>query len=112
MGAATVTQTLPSTRAGGQDDGSLHKLPQNIEITLEQHRHNIKIHMDAARCERSRHGTTAVLLGIALHVFLVSKTICPAPGPGLPLDLHRRRRGGHGSRPASRGFPGGHLRTR
>ena len=30
-GAKMVAQTPPSTRAGGQDDGSLNKLPQIIE---------------------------------------------------------------------------------
>ena len=29
-GPRTAARTLPSTRAGGQDDGSLHKLPQII----------------------------------------------------------------------------------
>ena len=28
MGEAGAPRTLPSTRAGGQDDGSSHKLPQ------------------------------------------------------------------------------------
>ena len=36
----------------------------------------------SARRERSRRATTAILLGIALRVCLVSKTICPGPGPG------------------------------
>ena len=30
--AATAARTLPSTRAGGQDDVSSNKLPQNIDL--------------------------------------------------------------------------------
>ena len=33
-GAKMVAQTPPSTRAGGQDDGSLNKLPQIISRVL------------------------------------------------------------------------------
>ena len=33
-GAKMVAQTPPSTRAGGQDDGSLNKLPQMKSVSI------------------------------------------------------------------------------
>ena len=62
VGAASVPQTLPSTRAGGQDDVSSNKLPQIILLIQKRASLNHMHHSQTAKERLEMFGLHPVLV--------------------------------------------------